>query len=242
MLKVIIVVFLMLFNMPNSHASNDKIVACIDDYPPYQVFGEVPYGSHITALTHLAEILKKQLYFVEAPNFSRCVKMLKLGQVDVVVGLNQNKERDEFAFYAPYKLEDDHVFISSKKNAIYNYADLQGKIIGVPRGTTYFEKFDNDASLEKISIQNVNIGIQLLLKDRIDVIITSIFVADLLLNELAREQLETTRIKRSNYKRFMSFFGFSKKNRLNLAEEKIISLTTAAFEQGVFKEQNHSMK
>lgn len=223
--------------MPTSHAGNEKIIACIDDYPPYQVFGEVPYGSHITALNQLAKILKKQLHFIEAPNFSRCVIMLKLGQVDVVVGLNQNKERDEFAFYAPYKLEDDHVFISSKKNAIYHYSDLQGKIIGVPRGTTYFEKFDNDTSLEKISIQSVNIGIQLLLKDRIDVIITSIFVADLLLDELARERLQTTTIKRSHYKRFISFFGFSKKNRLNLTEEKIIALTTAAFEQGVFKVQ-----
>jgi len=35
----------------------------------------------------------------------------------------------------------------------------------------------------------------------------------------------------------MSYFGFSKKHQLNLTEEKIIALTTVAFEQGVFKNE-----
>jgi polar amino acid transport system substrate-binding protein len=234
-LKIIIVVVFILLNMSISLAGNEKIITCIDDYPPYQVLGKTPHGSHITALTRLAKVLKKQIYFLEGPNFARCVKMLELGQVDVIVGLNKNKKRDEFAFYAPYKLEDEHVFISSKNNVIYNYADLKGKIIGVPRGTTYFEKFDKDTSLEKISIVSVDVGIQLLLKKRIEVIITSTLVADLLLTNVAKEHLQTTTIKRRNYKRSMSFFGFSKKNKLNLTKEKIIALTTVAFEQGVFK-------
>jgi polar amino acid transport system substrate-binding protein len=202
-LKIIIVVVFILLNMSISLAGNEKIITCIDDYPPYQVLGKTPHGSHITALTRLAKVLKKQIYFLEGPNFARCVKMLELGQVDVIVGLNKNKKRDEFAFYAPYKLEDEHVFISSKNNVIYNYADLKGKIIGVPRGTTYFEKFDKDTSLEKISIVSVDVGIQLLLKKRIEVIITSTLVADLLLTNVAKEHLQTTKKKRRNYKRYI---------------------------------------
>ena len=236
-LKTIIIMFFILSIAPNSHAYNENIITCIDHYPPYQVLGKVPHGSHITALTRLAKVLKKQLVFIEATNFARCVKMLEVGKIDVIVGLNKNTKRDQFAFYAPYKIEDDHVFISAKTNVIYNYVDLKGKIIGVPRGTTYFEKFDNDRTLTKISIQNVNNGIQLLLKKRIDVIITSTFSADLLLTERERRHLITTTIKRKHYKRYKSFFGFSKKNRLKLTTKKIIALTTAAFEQGIFKDK-----
>jgi len=236
-LKTIIIVFFILLNIPISQAYNEKIFTCIDHYPPYQVLGKVPYGSHITALTRLAKVLNKQLNFIEAPNFARCVKMLELGQVDVIVGLNKNNQRDKFAFYAPYKIEDDHVFISANNDVIYTYADLKGKLIGVPRGTTYFEKFDNDTSLRKISIQNVNNGIQLLLKKRIDVIITSTFSADLLLSEIKKGHLVTTTIKRKHYKRYKSYFGFSKKHKLKLTTKNIITLTTAAFEQGVFKDK-----
>jgi polar amino acid transport system substrate-binding protein len=236
-LKTIIIVFYIFLVIPNSHADDENIITCIDDYPPYQILGKVPHGSHITALNRLAKVLKKKLYYIEAPNFARCVKMLELGQVDVIIGLNKNSKRDQFAFYAPYKIEDDHVFISSNNDVIYNYKDLKGKVIGVPRGTTYFEKFDNDTSLKKISIQNVNTGIQLLLKKRIDVIITSTFAADLLLTEIEKVHLVTTTIERTYYKRYKSYFGFSKKNKLKLTTEQIISLTTAAFEQGVFREQ-----
>lgn len=90
LLKTIIIVFYILLVIPVSHAYNEKIITCIDNYPPYQVLGDVPHGSHITALTRLAKVLKKKLNFIEAPNFARCVKMLELGQVDVIVGLNKN--------------------------------------------------------------------------------------------------------------------------------------------------------
>jgi len=222
--------------MTDAQANDDEIIACIDHYPPYQVLGKVPHGIHITGLKQLAAVLSKQLVFIEAPNFARCIKMLELGQVDVIAGLNINKERKKIAFYAPFKRDDDHVFISSQNDVVKVYADLTGKIIGVPRGTTYFKKFESDKSLTKISIQNVDVGIELLLKKRIDVIITSKRTADSLLSQIIKENLVSVAIKPQADKPFMSYFGFSKRNRLNLSKEEIITLTTAAFKQGVFKD------
>lgn len=233
--KTSVILLFIVLVIPKSYAKSEKIIACIDDYPPYQILDNVPHGIHITSLHRLANALNKQLEFIEAPNFGRCVKMLELGQADVIAGLNKNRKRDAFAFYAPYKIEDGHVFISARNNVINHYSDLANKIIGVPRGTTYFEQFEYDKSLNKTPISNVSTGIQLLLKKRIDVIITSKFVADSLLTEIKTENLETRTIKREKDKPYMSFFGFSKKNKLNLTEDKIIALTTAAFEQGIFK-------
>ncbi|WP_404339300.1 substrate-binding periplasmic protein [Pseudoalteromonas mariniglutinosa] len=220
---------------PILQASNEKITACIDDYPPYQHIGAMPYGIHVTALKKLAHTLNRQLQFVEAPNFARCIKLLELGKADVIAGLNKSEEREKFAFYAPYKNDDGHVFIFSENNIVNHYRDLKGKIIGVPRGTTYFEQFDHDNSLNKIAIQSVEVGIGLLLKKRIDVIITSRFVAASLLTEIKQSSLNTAVLEHEYDKESMSYFGFSKKNKLNLTEQEVILLTTEAFNKGTFE-------
>lgn len=227
--------FLSLFLIPLCFAKSGYIYACIDDYPPYQYIGPSPYGIHISALKILAHTLNKKIRFVESPNIARCVRMLKNGKVDVIAGLNISEKRAEFAFYAPYKLEEEHVFISNKSVEVNGYQSLQGKIIGVPRGTSYFKKFDEDSSLKKIAIQNVRVGIELIVKQRIDVIITSMAVAKKLITNANNTQLKTTVIDRDDKNDRMSYFGFSKLNKLNLSKNEIIYQTTQAFEQGKFK-------
>jgi len=117
---------------------------------------------------------------------------------------------------------------------INDYPSLQGKIIGVPRGTTYFEKFNNDSTLKKIPIQNVRVGIKLIVRQRIDVIITSRSVAEKLLADMNHLQLKTTIIKKEGNNEELSYFGFSKLNKLGLSQNEIIDQTTQAFKQGRF--------
>jgi len=211
--------------------------ACIDDYPPYQYLGSTPHGIHVTALTKLAQTLNKKIQFIESPNFARCVRMLKNGEVDVIAGLNKSKKREEFAFYAPYRIEENHVVISNKAINISDYTSLQGKIIGVPRGTTYFRKFNDDTSLNKIPIQSIIIGIELILKNRIDIIITSRMIANLLIDDITKAHLKATVIKRNDNEDNVSYFGFSKLNKLDLFQHEIIDRTTQAFEQGKFNDE-----
>lgn len=227
-------VLLSCFFVPFCFAKSDYIIACIDDYPPYQYLDSPPYGIHITALTKLAQTLNKQIQFIKSPNFARCVRFLKNGEVDVIAGLNKNKKREEFAFYAPYKIEEEHVVISKNASDISDYQNLKGKIIGVPRGTTYFRKFNEDTSLNKIPIQSIRIGIELIIRNRIDVIITSKLVANLLTDDIAKAHLKATVIERNDNKAKVSYFGFSKLNKLNLSQREIIDRTTQAFEQGKF--------
>jgi len=218
-------------------AASDYMVACIDDYPPYQYLDSPPHGIHVTALTKLAQTFNKKIQFFESPNFARCVRLLKNGDVDVIAGLNKNKKREKFAFYAPYRIEEDHVVISKKASDISDYQSLQGKIIGVPRGTTYFRKFNDDTSLNKIPIQSIIIGIELILRNRIDVIITSRFVANLLIDDITKAHLKATVIERNDNKDKITYFGFSKLNKLDLLQHEIIDRTTQAFEQGSFSDE-----
>ncbi len=232
-LKKITAFLLLFFVTPFCLAKSDYMFACIDDYPPYQFLDPTPHGIHITALKKIAQIFNKEIRFIESPNIARCVRMLKNGEVDVIAGLNINKEREEFAFYAPYKREESHVVISNKSLEINDYQSLQGKIIGVPRGTTYFKKFNNDSTLKKIPIPNVRVGIELIARQRIDVVITASFVAKKLLADMNHLQLKTTIIKKEDNEE-LSYFGFSKLNKLGLSQNEIIDQTTQAFKQGRF--------
>ena len=227
-----VTLFFLAILAPFSYAKSGDILACIDDHPPYQVLAEKPYGTHISALEILANVLDKKLIFIRSTNFARCVALLKSGEVDVIAGLNINDERKQFAFYAPFKYADERIVISTKDIHITDYQDFTGKIIGIPRGTTYFKKFDEDTSLNKVSIHTIRTGLELLRKKRIDMIITSAQVVNTLVGDINKDKLKISRISLVDDNK--TFFGFSKKNKLNLTSQDVIKLTTKAFEAGAF--------
>ncbi|WP_286265841.1 substrate-binding periplasmic protein [Thalassotalea atypica] len=230
----IIVACLSFFLIASTYANEKGIVACIDDHPPYQYLGEVPHGTHISALKVLAQQLNMRLTYIQSPNFARCVALLKSGGVDVIAGLNITEKREKFAFYAPFKLADKLSVITKKDITINTYSDFKGKLIGVPRGATYFAKFDNDTTLNKIAIQNERAGISLLLKERIDLIMSNPDLLDLNLTDIAKANLKVSSISLDDVRAKETYFGFSKKHKLNLSQDEIINTVKSAFKRGDF--------
>jgi len=219
----------------NTEAKQKELVACVDEHPPYQYIAEVPYGKHITALEVLAEVLGKELTFVKSPNIARCLSFLNTGDVDVIAGLNITKKRKEFTFYAPFKSADEVTAISRKDITINDYNDFKGKIIGVPRGATYFAKFDNDNTLNKVAIQNEIVGLSMILKQRIDLILAHPGILNESNENNAYKALKASKIVLGEDFSKVTYFGFSIRNKLNLSQEKITSLIKNAFEEGRFK-------
>ena len=217
-----------------THAQSKVLVACIDDHPPYQYLGTRPHGTHISALEVLADVLDRKLSFVQSPNFARCIAMLKKGDVDVIAGLNQTAQRKKFAFYAPFKSADELKVISKEGLIIKTYNDFKGKIIGVSRGTAYFPRFDNDDTLDKISMQSDRIGISLLLKDRIDLVMLNPAVLEIHSEEINNTKLKISPIALEELRNNMTFFGFSKFNKLNLSEKELLDEVSAAYQKGNF--------
>jgi polar amino acid transport system substrate-binding protein len=228
-------IFFLLTFLWLSNVQSNELVACIDDHPPYQIVAEKPYGTHISALEVLADLLEKQLKFIKSPNFARCVVLLKQGQVDVIAGLNRSKERDIFSFYAPFKAADDLRVLSKEGITIKTYDDFHGKIIGISRGTSYFPRFDTDNELMKIPIQSDPIGFSLLLKGRIDLIMVSPMMLNSLSKELDTSNLKVSPIKLSEMRNKETNFGFSKTHKLGLSNQEIIDKVHTAYKQGLFK-------
>ena len=218
----------------SSQANDEELVACIDDHPPYQYQGNPPYGTHVDALKILAQVLDKKLAYIQSPNFARCVALLKAGYVDVVAGLNVTEERNEFAFYTPFKKADKLTAITKKGISIATYDDFKGKIIGIPRGSTYFAKFDNDETLNKVPIQNERVGFLLMAKGRIDLMLANPDVLLLHVQDITKSELKTSAIELDKHRAKETYFGFSNKNELNMTEHEITSAVQIAFEQGLF--------
>jgi polar amino acid transport system substrate-binding protein len=217
-----------------THAQSKVLVACIDDHPPYQYLGTKPHGTHISALEVLADVLGKELTYVQSPNFARCVAMLKKGNVDVIAGLNQTEKRKNFAFYAPFKAADELKVISKEGLIINTYNDFKGKIIGVSRGSAYFPRFDNDDTLDKISVQSDRIGISLLLKNRIDLVMLNPAILEIHSEEINNTKLKVSPIALEELRNNMTFFGFSKLNKLNLSEKELLNKVSVAYQKGTF--------
>ena len=218
-----------------TEAKQNQLVACVDEHPPYQYIADVPYGKHITALKILAEVLGKELTFVKSPNIARCLSFLNAGHVDVIAGLNITKQRQEFTFYAPFKLADELTAISRKEIIINDYNDFKGKLIGVPRGAIYFAKFDNDDSLNKVAIQNEIVGLSMILKNRIDLILAGPDILNIDPDNKGYKMLKASKIALGEDFAKVTYFGFSIRNKLAMSQDKITSLVKDAFDKGRFK-------
>tara|TARA_Y100000588_G_scaffold350951_1_gene402401 strand:- start:9 stop:725 length:717 start_codon:yes stop_codon:yes gene_type:complete len=226
---------LLLITTHFTQAKTLQIKACIDDHPPYQVLEPSPSGVHVDALRVLANLLNKKIMFIKSPNFARCVAFLESGEVDVVAGLIPTTPRKQFAFFAPFKKADQLKVISRKQIKITKYEELSGKIIGVARGESYFPRFDQDTSLDKISIQSARVGVSLLLKDRIDILMVSPEKFASLSKEQDLSTLWISPISLDKTRAKETSFGFSKKHNLDMSNEELVRIVDKAYKAGAFK-------
>ncbi|MFT5758765.1 MAG: polar amino acid transport system substrate-binding protein [Alteromonadaceae bacterium] len=217
-----------------SFSVNAKVMtACIDHYPPLQVIEKNIYGESISALNALANLINYEIKFVIGPNFARCLRLLALGEVDVLAGLIDSPERRDIAQLISYKKDTQYIFITRiNSDDIKSYLDLQNKLIGITKNTLYFEQFDNDLNLKKVPVKDIKVALRMLVKERIDIVITAKVILHSLMGELnIKQQIKinpfTFGLNRNLY------FGISKLSpmRLNKTEIKKIEL---AVQQGLF--------
>jgi ABC-type amino acid transport substrate-binding protein len=209
------------------------MTACIDHYPPLQFVARKPYGESISALKTLAKLLEYKIKFVKGPNFARCLKLLELGKVDVLAGLVDNENRRKIALLVPYKKDTRYVFVVRKQHRdIKNYNDFVGVNIGITKKTLYFEPFDTDKNMKKVEIKDIKTGLQLLVKGRVDVVIT----AEEIFNSSVKELNIADKVKLTSYTQKVERslnFGFSKQSSLDITESKIAKINQAT-EQDMF--------
>jgi len=211
-------------------ASTMKV--CIDHYPPLQILSEKPKGESIEAVKQLAKLLGHKIEFMPGPNFARCLRMLELGQVDVLAGVVDDPDRYRFAHFVPYQADDSYIFVSRIDSPdIVRFDDLAQHIVGITKDTKYFRQLESDQTIKKVIIKDITSGLKMLLKKRIDVIVTSKTILQGLQSELGNVE-DKIRVNPYRYdtKRNLCF-ALSKKSKLDFSSNDILKIKQAVHQQ-----------
>lgn len=118
-----------------------------------------------------------ELEIVECP-WVRCLRLLELGEADIVDHVFFTQARARYLTYLPEPyIKRDYEFrfyaLNTSDIELNQLSDLQGKSISTIKGDAYFPEFDHDATLIKYPTLSHIQAIQMVLKGRIDLVITS---------------------------------------------------------------------
>jgi len=171
-MKVIVCLFLLFYFISGEQAnaakvSEEKLVIKAGVAKGFQK------GLHAKYLTYFADKLSVTLN-ISTMSFARRLHELKMGKLDLMVGLQRTKTRkDEFIYIFPAYETLRFRFYSLKENSdsFTEYKDLQGKDVGINRHAKYFSTFDLDKKIKKHSVSSLKQNIELLLHKRIDAFI-----------------------------------------------------------------------
>ncbi|MDK1290660.1 substrate-binding periplasmic protein [Pseudoalteromonas umbrosa] len=192
----------------------DQIVhVAVDHAPPYSRLSENnhPQGLILDILKY-AELTSGKKYKIKAVPcpFSRCVRLLSKGKVDVMGGLIRTPEREKIMSFVepPYMvLSSSFVFYGQQNSDIEvnRYEDLQGKRIAVMRGGAFFPQFDKDNSLNKVAVPSERVAVDLVLKGRVDLVIAVEDTADIAMDVLDQP---IHKLKKMQYRHTQPIYGY----------------------------------
>lgn len=158
-------------------AQAQTVRVLVNDAPPYRILGsangERTYaGLYVDILRLVAAELKLELQFIEQP-FARALLVMQNGEADIMLGPNRTAAREVYLHYLEPPLpEEPKVFLQRREAPpIRAYDDLAGKRIAVLRGATYFDRFDLDAGLTKIPLDDYAAGLRLVALGRLDTVV-----------------------------------------------------------------------
>jgi polar amino acid transport system substrate-binding protein len=163
----------------------EELVVAIDNYPPWSIIDKKTYqGIDVDIIKALAAELSLTVKFITCP-FKRCLAFIENGQADLMPGLFKTSEREKYMmFIEPAYFDDPPKVFYLKKDTlkqINKYEDLETLIIGVKRGASYFDKFDNDHKLKKLIVTREVQLLNLLKIGRIDTFVSTESFADYLI-------------------------------------------------------------
>ena len=176
--------------------SVNRIVVVGNHAPPFRIIDEGEfYGIYFDIMTEIGKRLDIPVEYKEVP-FKRALKLMEAGAADIMLGPNRTPERERYMIYtnATVGKATKAFYTVSEQNLIQTYDDLQGKDILVHRGKVYFERFDDDTSLNKQPVNSYQDAIRIIARGRGDVIVMPEQEADYLLSQLE------VKLKKSPYR------------------------------------------
>lgn len=242
--KVLYIFVIYIFTLTIVVAKDDNtiIIASHIDPPSAYIKEGKFVGHNVEVATMLANGINKKVAFVSCP-FARCLTMLKDGHADMMIAINKTSEREEYIDYLSkpfHSLITPVVFYVSKHKDINieRYDDLKGLNIGVLRGASYFRRFDEDKSLNKVYITTHRQLIDLMVKGRIDTFLGR----RISIQHQVSEQIYQEELKEMPYiyaKQNDFYIGVSKKSILNEQVDELSRVLEELLKSGAIDALNN---
>lgn len=175
-MKSLILLLSLLGLLPDSHAHAEQILRA--DYrerpPEMQVLEGRPSGALIQVLETAAQRLGARIEWRNAP-FLRSLDDLRSGRIDLVPRVLFTQERKAYIHYLPaigtQRKNIRFIVKPGHESRLRTYADLQEGVVGVKRGTVYFEPFDQDSSIRKALVSDDHLLASMFRAGRLDVLV-----------------------------------------------------------------------
>ncbi len=158
-------------------AAPDAARVLISDAPPYRIVSRVAgkpvySGIYVDILRAVAAEAGLALDFIETP-YVRGFPMMRGGEADIMMGPNRTPEREKYLLYLdpPLPAEPKAFVTRAQGPRITRYEDLRGLRIATLRGARYADRFDADATLEKVPAADYDAALRLLGGERVDAVI-----------------------------------------------------------------------
>jgi len=129
-------------------------------------------GENIEIAKVLTKSLNLKPVFIHCP-FARCLAMVKNGHADMIFGLRKLPKREiNLTFISPPYMIQHYPLrfytLKSANRSIKKFNDLESLSVGILRGATYFEQFDNNTQIQKVKLNTRKQLVNMLLRKRID--------------------------------------------------------------------------
>jgi polar amino acid transport system substrate-binding protein len=197
--------------MVPSYSAAEKITLVFESYPPYEsVEGGKIDGIDVAIIREVCKQLGLEPDFQERP-WERAQSEVKSGAADAIFSLFKTDEREKFLFFPSKGLSYEKNIIVGKKGKgvkASSVADLKGKIVGVVKGYSYGDAFDNEVkNLKTDASTNVEMMLKKLDGGRMDVAITNELVYNSMVKKLKlQDKLEVVYVQSND----PLYVGFSK--------------------------------
>lgn len=151
--------FFILYNFSSIFA-NENITLTMhvrDRFPEMVIENNTFKGPLIEVMIEATKQIGAKIELIEAP-FTRSLIDLENGKVDLCPRFSRTPEREAYSYFlGPISSINKVVNFITPKNSEYvikDYEDLKKYPIAVKRGTHYFDKFNNDKSIEKLEFKD----------------------------------------------------------------------------------------
>lgn len=151
-----------------------EMTLATDDWPPFRISADSGLiGLDLDFIDEIARRTGADLRVIKMP-WGRALTSMQSGAVDVMTGLAYRDERAKYIAYTetPYfKCTTSFYTLAGGGAEIKSYEDLAKHQIGFVLHSAYFDRFDNDTSLDKVGVPQEQTLIDMLVKERFAVMI-----------------------------------------------------------------------